>query len=536
MKFSNQKLSLKHINTDDFDALSRRNFIKSGAVGMLGMLSGFAFAKKKIPLTPFTKGGINQKSKIKNQKFPNVLLILADDQGMHMSCLNTPGISTPNMDALAKDGVLFLNAYSSCASCSPSRSSILTGMYPHSNGHWRNTVTPLIEEPEKEFGRESSTLDAVGVHEDIPTLIEILKNNGYFTGITRKWHLSPPWKFPFTKRIQCDHTSWQTKERCAQFFKEAGDKPFFLKLNLTNTHRPFKLHTFNKKLRVPPEKVYVPPQLADTKMMREDLSDYYSDVQCQDETVGTTMEALCRSGKLDKTLVIFTSDHGWCYHRAKASVYDAGTHVPLIISGPGIVKNKVVKDGASLIDLMPTILDYAKIKIPKTVQGISLLPLLENRPGAKGRDLVFSEHHAHGPGHFYPSRSVTDGRIHYIVNVMPELKGQIITDAKQEKIWGNHSYEATVKAKDEFPVQYELLDRTINRPPEELYDLHTDSGEINNLINDPRYAVFLKKMRDAMEKWRKETNDKINDPNKIIRRQRIEFSVFCFRYSVFVGN
>ncbi|GEM_PF-3374533 len=120
------------------------------------------------------------------------------------------------MDALAKEGVLFCHAYSSCSSCLPSRSSILTGMYPHSNGHWRNTVTPLIEEPEKEFGRESSTLDAVGVHEDIPTLIEILKNHGYFTGNTRKWHLSPHWKFPFTKRIQCDHTSWQSKERCAK--------------------------------------------------------------------------------------------------------------------------------------------------------------------------------------------------------------------------------------------------------------------------------------------------------------------------------
>ncbi len=101
---------------------------------------------------------------------------------------------------------------------------------------------------------------------------------------------------------------------------------------------------------------------------------------------------------------------------------------------------------------------------------------------------------------------------------MPELKGQIITDAKQEKIWGNHSYEATVKAKNEFPVQYELLDRTINRPPEELYDLHTDPGEINNLTEDPRYASFLKKMRGAMKKWRKETNDTIDNPNKIIRR------------------
>ncbi|MCK5851689.1 sulfatase [bacterium] len=508
-------------NSQTPNPLSRRNFLKTGTVGMLGVLSGLAFAEKKeIPLTPPASAGSETfKGEARRMPggMPNVLLILADDQGMHMSCINTPGISTPNMDAMAKSGVLFLNAHSSCASCSPSRSSILTGMYPHSNGHWRNTVTPVIDAPEKEFGHESSKLDAVGVHENIPTLTEILNKKGYFTGITRKWHLSPHWKFPFHKRIQCDHTSWQTKEKCAEFFKEAGNKPFFLNLNITNTHRPFKLHVFNKKLRVPPEDVHVPPQLADTPLMRKDLSDYYSTVQCLDKTVGTTMEALRESGKLDNTIVIFTSDHGWAYHRAKATVYDAGTHVPLIISGPGIKQGKVVKDGVSLIDLMPTILDYAKIKIPKNVQGKSLLPLLEGKSGAKGRDFVFTEHHAHGPGRFYPSRSVTDGRIHYIINLMPELKYTPPQDLVKVKLWGTHSYEATVKAKDEFPVQYELLERTMKRPPEELYDLHNDPGEINNLINDPRYAVFLKKMRDAMKKWRKETKDTIDDPRKIIR-------------------
>jgi len=168
---------------------------------------------------------------------------------------------------------------------------------------------------------------------------------------------------------------------------------------------------------------------------------------------------------------------------------------------------------------MSTILDYAKIKIPKNVQGISLLPILENKKGAEGRKLVFTEHHAHGPGQIYPSRSVTDGRFHYIVNLMPELKYHLPEDlTNKNEVWGNTAYEATVKAKNEFPVQYELLDRTINRPAEELYDLHTDPGEINNLINDPRYAHFLKKMRIAMKEWRKETNDTIDDPRRIVRR------------------
>jgi len=513
-------------NSNSTTPLSRRNFIKTGAIGLAGILSGFTFAKKKISQIPFMVRQAHQperkiqNSKFKTQNLPNVLLILADDQGTHMSCINTPGISTPNMDELAKNGALFLNAYSSCASCSPSRSSILTGMYPHSNGHWRNTVTPIIEATEKEFGHESSTLDKVGVHEDIPTLVEILNKHNYLTGITRKWHLSPPWKFPFHKRIQCDHGPRQTHDKCAQFFKEADGTPFFMLLNLTNTHRPFKSAICGEKTRVPPEKVYVPPELADTKLMREDLSDYYSDVQSLDLCLGGAIKALNESGKLDNTLIIYTSDHGWPYHRAKATVYDAGTNVPLIISGLGITKGKVVKDGVSLIDLMPTILDCAKIKIPKNVQGISLLPILENKKGAKGRNLVFTEHHAHGPGHFYPSRSVNDGRFHYIVNLMPVLEYHLPEDlTNKNDAWGNTAYDATVNAKNEFPIQYELLQKTINRPPEELYDLHTDPGEINNLVDDSRYANFLKKMRAAMKKWRQETNDKIDNPNKIIRRK-----------------
>jgi len=89
----------------------------------------------------------------------------------------------------------------------------------------------------------------------------------------------------------------------------------------------------------------------------------------------------------------------------------------------------------------------------------------------------------------------------------------------KNKVWGNTAYDATVNAKNKFPVQYKLLQRTFKRPAEELYDLHTAPGEINNLVNDPRYAEFLKKMRAAMKKWRKNTDDKIDNPRKIVRRQ-----------------
>jgi N-sulfoglucosamine sulfohydrolase len=131
---------------------------------------------------------------------PNFILLLTDDQSYHLGMLGVPELKTPNIDALAKGGTFFTKAYSSAASCAPCRGSILTGMYPSANGHWRNTVTPELTDPDKEFSRESTKTDSVGVHEDIPTLIEILTKNGYYTGITQKWHLSPPWKFPFDFR------------------------------------------------------------------------------------------------------------------------------------------------------------------------------------------------------------------------------------------------------------------------------------------------------------------------------------------------
>lgn len=123
---------------------------------------------------------------------PGFLLLLTDDQSYHLGMTGEPGLKTPNIDALASRGAFFCKAYSTAASCAPCRGSILTGMYPHSNGHWRNTVGPSLGMPDKEFSRQSTKVDKVGVHEDIVTLPEILKGNGYITDITSKFHLSPP--------------------------------------------------------------------------------------------------------------------------------------------------------------------------------------------------------------------------------------------------------------------------------------------------------------------------------------------------------
>ena len=174
---------------------------------------------------------------------PNVVLLLTDDLGWQdVKCydIDKPSpMETPNIDALAKQGVFFMKAYSSAASCAPCRGSLLTGMYPHSNGHWRNTVGPILVDPDKDFGRQTSKVDGVGVHEDIPTLIEVLSKNGYFTGITEKWHLSPAWKFPFDFRDTANLKPSGSANAVKNFIKAADGKPFFLLANVDITHRPF---------------------------------------------------------------------------------------------------------------------------------------------------------------------------------------------------------------------------------------------------------------------------------------------------------
>ncbi|WP_209309640.1 sulfatase family protein [Tamlana crocina] len=461
---------------------------------------------------------------ISEEKPLNILFILTDDQGAHLSAVGTKGISTPNIDALAKNGVLFTKSFAVVPSCSPSRSSIMTGMYPHANGHWRNTITPRLDEPVSEFGRQSKTVDKVGIHEYLKTLPELLQEHGYFTGITQKFHMSPPWKFPYSDRNPVNNDPDQFKNVISQYIASAGDKPFFIQANIAPPHRNFDHHMDKFSEFLPnPEDIEVPEYLADTPEMRKDLAKYYGSVQLADACAGSIISALKEKNLLESTIIIYTSDQGEPYHRAKASAYYAGLHVPFVASGPSIVKNKISDALISHIDIMPTILDYANIDIPSSVQGKSLKSLLNGKQEKlSNRDYIFGEHNSHGPirAEHYPSRAVFDGRYYYIKNLMHSKTYELPADLKVEKGWGNHSYQATLKAKESHPVQYSLLKQLESgRPKEELYDMKNDFGQINNLVNNPEYKEKLKELREAINAWRKETGDLENDPLNIKTRQ-----------------
>lgn len=458
-------------------------------------------------------------TKEKEPQIKNVLLLFADDMGAHLGVTGNSNVNTPTLDSLANQGMLFTEAHTSVASCSPSRSSLLTGMYPHSNGHWRNTITPSITAPDSQFTRSSTLVDKVGIHEDILTLIELLNKEGFYTGITQKWHLSPHWKFPFKRRLPAKGSLSGIQKDLATFFSEVKDRPFFLQMNIGNTHRPYE-QGMKYAQKVNPDSIRVPALFPDTPKARKDLAKYYTTVNGVDNVVRVSLQMLKRSGLAEETLIIFSSDHGWPNHRGKATAYYMGTHVPLIVTGPGIPKNKKSDLLVSLIDLMPTILDYLDIGIPETVQGRSLKPLLEGKTPEDWRHVLFTEHNSHGPpeSDWYPSRAAFDGRYHYIKNLWPDKRYRFPADLKDKgEPWNNLLYSATIDAREEFPKPYQALQNTIHRPKEELYDIQKDPYEMNNLADDPGYSSHKERLENRLQDWMEKTNDPFN-PGEITRR------------------
>ncbi len=446
---------------------------------------------------------------------PNVLLIVADDQGAEMGCLGTSGLATPNMDALAAQGVLFQagNVFCAYPSCSPSRASMLTGVYPHTHRITRNV-------PEF-FGGNAAEWEAklppawreFRIPAPLPTLPQLLNPAGYYTGISHKFHILPHKAFPFDEWIS------GSPESVEQFIAHAGGKPFFLMHNISPPHRPFALWVKRAAQRVEPAQVKVPDFLPDVAAVRQDWADYLTSVQYTDEELGRVLAALRRSGQYTNTIVIYTGDNGPAFQRGKASCYPFGLREPLIITGPGVKSAVKTAALASLVDFAPTILDYADVPIPARMQGISLRPLLEQRPGATGERLIAGEKFGdQAPAVAYQECAVFDGRWHYIRRNHLHKPRSLNADDFDQKRWGNQTYAATLAVKDEFPDKYHLMQEwESGRNAESLFDIQSDFYAIKDLAQDPAHAADLQHMRKAMDVWLAQTRDRL-----MVRSEQLE--------------
>jgi N-sulfoglucosamine sulfohydrolase len=452
------------------------------------------------------------------EKPRNVVLIFADDMGYTMAATGTPGIQTPNLDRMMKDGMSFTQAFSAQAVCSPSRGAVLTGMLPDSNGIDILTTNPDITKfPEIAVKPAQPKTYRAQVHEDIPTLPEILKEHGYFSAITQKLHVEPAWKFPFSKGYNYHNRPQNYGRLIDEVVRDSDGKPFFLMANISSPHRPYDVHLRANDLLNPdgtvkgidPAKIEVPPYLPDTPGMRRDLAKYYACVQITDACVGAVMDGLRRNGLLDSTLVIFSSDNGFPYHRAKVSDFPAGMHEPFIAQGKNIAPGKVCDVPISLIDVMPTFLSYLGIPVPKRVQGRSLLPLLEGKSGAvAGRDTIYGMTNEH-----YLGRMVTNGRYYYVKRFHRRsgtwTKPPMNEDLYQQEPWGNYSFAETVAARESHPAEYAWLREIVDgeQPEEALYDLQNDPWGMTNLIDNPEYKQVADTLRTKLKEWRTLSGD-----------------------------
>ncbi len=434
---------------------------------------------------------------------PNILLIVSEDNGPEIGAYGDRHARTPNLDRLAADGVRFTRAYVTQAGCSQSRSSIMTGLYPHQNG---------------QLGL--ATWGFRLYRADTPNLPRNLKTAGYRTGIIGKLHINPESAFPFdfaeipqgnfARRNLPDYA------KHAEAFMRAGDAPFFLSVNFPDAHQPWT-RQINGLPAQPLAPGDVPPMAymgVDAPDLRAQVADYYNCMSRLDTLVGDVLAALERTGKARDTLVIYLGDHGADMLRGKRTCYEGGVRIPLIARFPAGAKPGQVRDElVATVDLFPTALALAGAAPVAGLAGRSLEPLLRGEHPA-WRPHLFTEFHTHAAkANFWPQRTVRDERFKLIENLLPgetnpgyvfTMDGHIEADVRA----------AVRAASPEVRAAYARMER----PPQwELYDLAADPFEFRDLAADPARAATLARLQRTLADWRRDTADPLLKPENLAR-------------------
>ncbi len=397
----------------------------------------------------------------------NVVVIIADDLGEgDLSCYGHPVIRTPAIDALAAGGTRFTRAYLTISSCSPSRASILTGLYPHETGA-EDLHTPLPAEQR--------------------TLARKLRAAGWHTMAVGKWHLGPHEKKHWDDIAECPGAR-VADEAVRLLAARPRGRPFFAWIAPWDPHRPY-----DEPMPDPtdPATVVVPPYLPDHPLLRGDLAKYTDEIRRLDRHVGEIVDALRREGELDRTLIVVMSDNGMPFPRAKTTLYPSGIRTPFIVRAPGLVEAGAVSDAlVSVVDLAPAILALA--------EGGQV------RPGfLPAREAVFAEANWHDYEQF--TRAVLDGRRLLVRNYYHDLPLWNSVDSIASPTW-TALLEAR-KAGRLTPAQEFLFQAP--RPFEELYDLRADPHCLVNVVGEAAHREVLDGLRLRLDGWRRETRDEL---------------------------
>jgi N-sulfoglucosamine sulfohydrolase len=435
---------------------------------------------------------------------PNILLIVSEDHGQHLSCYGDEVIKTPHLDQIAGNGFRFKNAYVTESVCSPSRSTILSGLYPHQTGLLGLTT----------FGFRYAM--------PVKTIYASLKEAGYRTGMIGKLHVLPESAFPIGYH-PVTGPNYERKDLgryaayAGQFMRES-DEPFFLMVNYPDAHWPFVNKMDGRPQHViTADKVKPFSYLAcDNTTIRAYTTAMYNCMLRLDECVGELMNTLKASGKERNTLVIYLSDHGDEMARGKFDIYEAANKVPFLVSWPGKIKKGMVSDAlVSTIDIVPTLLEVAGLPAAKELPGKSLMPLFKD-PGQHFRQYLYTEKNVDQVDLYYPRRAVRDKKYKLIYSLLDSptniVAQRYLSASAGSPLGGSPTLQELETAS---PLVKKIYNAWLTPNKVQLYDLENDPWEFNDLSDNPQYAGVKERLLQAMYKWQKDTDDPLRFPGKL---------------------
>ncbi|MEH0152937.1 sulfatase [Limibacter armeniacum] len=433
------------------------------------------------------------------QKKPNMLIILGDDcTYSDLSIYGSENSITPNIDKLANEGLTFDNAFVSSSMCQPCRSELYTGLYPIRNGAAWN---------------HSRSKDGT------KSIVHHLKEQGYKVGIAGKVHVRPKEVFPFDmvsglERSCVKETAEFSSDGISKFMQ--SEEPFCLVIGLVSPHLPW---TLGNPENFPPEKIKLPSYIADTKETREDYARYLAEIQVMDEKVGKILEVLKQSGKEKETLVMFSSEQGSQMPGGKWTNWNTGVHTGLVFKWKGHIPQKVRTDAlVQWVDVLPTLLDIiGKPWQDYGLDGLSFKKVLEGK-GKSDRQYAYFIHNNLPEGTAYPIRAVTDGKYHYVRNLMPEsiyLQRYLMGNTENQHIWSSWMFHSNQNEK-----AAAMINRYMHRPAEEFYDMENDPYNLNNISQEN--PELMEKMSVVLDKWMQEQGDPGSemDTPKMLKKAR----------------
>lgn len=409
----------------------------------------------------------------------NIIYIHCHDAGRYLGPYGN-NIETPNLCNFAAQAVTFRQAYSAAPTCSPSRAALLTGMTAHQAG--------MLGLAHRGFS----------LNDNRQHLAVFLAEHGYQTalsGIQHEWAFNgpqPPYEVIIPHGAPEDREDVRSDLRigrnAATFLRDRTDeRPLFLSVGFYYPHRILP----PPDERFPADHAPIPAPLPDVPAVREDMAAYQTAAWWMDKAFGEVWLALQETGMAEDSLILFTTDHGIPFPKMKANLTDHGMGVAFILKAPDEkVPGRACDALISQLDFFPTVCDYTGLPTPKWCLGESLRPLMQDKPGATGRDEVFSEVNFHGG--YEPKRAIRTQRYKYIRNYETE------------------KFHPALCNIDPSPSKSWVLDQKLLPAPvaeEELYDLWQDPNESNNRATDPALADTLHELRGRLERWMKKSAD-----------------------------